>query len=173
MKKLFLIIQIVSIILTAIVTITFVIPTPVHAQYNNSQLVTKIWTHITGNPGDTLNWTNQVLDAARNLIIIGNNLQNNQTTDMLLTKYKSGDGSVMWQVQYDNSGNDDFGISVVCDPSKNIYTATTSYINFTNGYDWVIQKYDSNGTVQWTKTYSSGFYDVPTDMKYDGIGNLY
>ncbi|MEO5674523.1 MAG: hypothetical protein ABIQ74_07735, partial [Chitinophagales bacterium] len=139
MKKLYIVFHLISITLTH--TTTLVITTPAHAQsFNNSQLVSKVWTHITGNPGDTLNWTNQVLDAARNLIIIGNNLQNNQTTDMLLAKYKSGDGSVMWQVQYDNSGNDDFGISVVCDPSKNIYTATTSYINSTNGYDWVIQK---------------------------------
>ncbi len=147
--------------------------TTVHAQFNNSQLVTKIWNHVTGNPGDTLNWTAEVLDASRNLIVIGNNLQSNQTTDMLLTKYKASDGSVLWQVQYDNSGNDDFGIAVVVDPSKNIYTATTSYVNSTNGYDWIIQKYDSTGTVQWTKTLNSGFYDVPTDMKYDGSGHLY
>lgn len=156
------------------ITTTSLVTTTVKAQsFDNSQLVTKIWTHITGNPGDTLNWTNQTLDASRNLIIIGNNLNGSNTTDMLLTKCKASDGSVLWQVTYDNSSHDDYGISVVTDPSNNIYTATTSYVSTTNGYDWVIQKRDSNGTTLWTKTFSSGFYDVPTDMKYDGSGHLY
>lgn len=53
--------------------------------FNNSQLVTRIWTHTAGDPGDTLNWTNQVIDASRNLIVIGNTITSTNTTDMLLT----------------------------------------------------------------------------------------
>ncbi|MEP7128662.1 MAG: hypothetical protein ABI729_07335, partial [Chitinophagales bacterium] len=144
------------------------------AQFNNSTLVSKLWEHTTGTP-DTIDWSSSILDGSGNLIVVGNTMVTTNNTDMLITKYAS-DGTVIWQVQYNNTNNNrDYGVAVAADASNNIYVAGTSITSSGNGYDWVIQKYDINGSLIWQAIYNGpgSSYDVPTDMVLDGAGSLY
>lgn len=65
---------------------------------------------------------------------------------------------------------------VGADSAGNVYAVGT-VINgaFPNDYaDIVITKYNSAGTLQWTRTYDrNGFDDVAFDAKVDGAGNVY
>lgn len=140
-----------------------------HAQFNNSQLVAKIAEQSTGNPVDTLDWSASTIDATRHLIVVGNTINtSNNTADILVTKYNT-DGTEQWQNIYNNSYNhDDYATGVTTDDSKNIYVVGTTTTSSANGYDFFIRKYDSTGTVKWTKTYNGAgsSYDVCTDVKY-------
>lgn len=170
MKKLRPTINLFSVLFESLVTYSIT----VHAQFNNSTLVAKLWEHSTGTP-DTIDWSSSALDGSGNLIVVGNTMVTTNNTDMLITKYAT-DGTVLWQVQYNHTNNNrDYGVAVAIDASDDIYVAGTSITSSGNGYDWVIQKYDDTGSLIWQSIYNGpgSSYDVPTDMVLDGAGAVY
>src|SRR5882672_9670989 len=94
--------------------------------FNNSQLVAKIWEQQTGNP-DTINWSASVFDKGKNLIVVGNTLKTLTNADMLITKYNE-QGNLVWQVQYYYGFDSmDYATAVAVDSDMNIYVAGASY----------------------------------------------
>ena len=53
--------------------------------------------------------------------------------------------------RYWHNRNDDMGRMIAVDSSGNVYVNGTT--NFTGGYDWLIAKYNSSGTLEWQFTF--------------------
>ncbi len=140
---------------------------------STQSFINKLWEDRTGNP-DTIDHSATVYDSHDNIIICGNTIAANLFTDMLLTKYDKS-GNVLWQITYDNNNYSDYGVAVTVDADDTIYVAATSVTSLTNGFDYVILKYDPDGNLIWTTTHngSANSFDVPADIAIDGSSNIY
>lgn len=84
--------------------------------------------------------------------------------------------NVLWESRFTSAGlNIDSGKEITIDSSGNVYVTGTSYTNTTNGYDIVTIKYNSLGSVIWTKTFngSGSALDEGRDIAVDKNGNVY
>ncbi len=134
-----------------------------------SSYINKPWSQQNGTP-DTLSWSASAFDSNGNILITGNN-SNGLVADLLLLKYNA-DGSLLWQTTYSHSsGLSDYGVAVTTDNVNNIYVAGTTVTSLANGFDYVILKYSSGGSLIWTTLYngSGNSYDVPAAMALDSL----
>ncbi|MFC2157606.1 SBBP repeat-containing protein [Acidobacteriota bacterium] len=72
--------------------------------------------------------------------------------DIFIVKYDSN-GSRKWARTYD-SGYSDYGTDVAVDSSGNVFVAGHSYVNPASDYDFVLIKYDTNGSELWYQLYN-------------------
>lgn len=83
-----------------------------------------------------------------------------------------------WERNFNGPATDseDQAFSVAVDGSGNVVVAGT-YVKSASDIDMIVQKYDATGTLLWSKTFDGGAavadWDVPTDVKVDGTGNVY
>ncbi len=103
---------------------------------------------------------------------------------MFLAKFDP-DGNILWAKQSDgkNKEEDDIGLALTVDIFGNIYSLVTFYgstidlgageIKNTGKRDAIIVKYNSNGNVLWTKSFSSIEYDEFRDIVVDKKCNVY
>ena len=84
--------------------------------------------------------------------------------------------TIEWIRQIGTSGNDR-GQSVTTDGAGGVYLAGYANGNVGGSYagndDIVVRKFDSAGTVQWTRQLGTSSNDTPESISHDGIGNLY
>lgn len=135
--------------------------------------LTEEWVHTTGIP-DTVDYSASKIDGSGNIYVTTNTISATEKANILTTKYNSS-GVVQWEIEKDNADENDYGSAVDVDGSGNVYVAAATWVNSTNKYDYLVIKYNSSGTQQWTATYNGpgNFYDIPTDIFVDGSGNVY
>lgn len=96
--------------------------------------------------------------------------------DIITIKY-SASGDTVWSRSYNGTANlNDEGNGICIDASGNVYVVGSAQ-NLNKGYDVTLLKYNSAGTLQWAKSYSSA-EDQPREDKGIAIavdlqGNIY
>ena len=104
-------------------------------------------------------------------IVIGLWWYDNGTADddYLTIKYDSN-GNAQWMKSYSGAGNDEaFGVAV--DSQNNVIVTGHSY-NAGTVDDYLTIKYDSNGNVQWMKSYTGTSYDWAFGVAVDSQNNV-
>lgn len=131
------------------------------------------WVQSTGIP-DTIDYSASKVDGSGNIYVTTNTISVTEKANILTTKYNSS-GVVQWEVENDNADENDYGTAIEVDGSGNVYVGAATWVDATNKYDYIVIKYNSSGTQQWTATYNGpgNFYDIPTDIYVDGSGNVY
>ncbi len=135
--------------------------------------LTEDWVQTSGIP-DTVDYSACKVDGSGNVYVTTNTISATEKANILTTKYNSS-GVVQWQVEKDNADENDYGSAIEVDGSGNVYVGAATWVDGTNKYDYLVIKYNSSGTQQWTATYNGAgnFYDIPTDILVDGSGNVY
>ena len=98
-------------------------------------------------------WYSGTADASGNAIAVGW-ITITAQNDWLVRKYNQH-GATVWEDVYAGpSNNDDAALSVITDPAGNVIAGGRTYVT---GQDlnWMLRKYDPNGTILWTRTYNS------------------
>lgn len=92
-------------------------------------------------------------DNSGNIYITGNSRITSGQSDFITIKYNSI-GVEQWTKSYNGTGNfDDNGVEILYDGGNYIYSAGYSYGTGT-GYDFILLKYDLNGTFIWGKRWN-------------------
>lgn len=125
----------------------------------------------TGNSSDFISAMN--LDNSGNIIVTGRSIGvGSALEDCVTIKYDS-DGNVLWVQRY-NGGNIDVGNELTIDQNDNIYVCGSKYRAAGNP-DYLVIKYQPNGTIEWLQTYNSidNKEDYGKDIKVDQYGNVF
>jgi len=97
-------------------------------------------------------------------------------SDLFLRKYTSS-GSVAWTRQFGTSNYDYAGDVAVYGSSIYVVGFTPGTLSGGGGskgsYDAFIIKYNSSGSVVWTRQFGTSAEDLAYDVKVDGSGNVY
>ncbi len=94
------------------------------------------------------------IDAAGNLIVVGQSFVNNNNSDLVSVKYNGTTGAQTWAAKYSGTyGGHDIGNALVIDPDNYFYV-TGSTERASNNTDYVTIKYRGNGAVTWVQTYN-------------------
>ena len=116
------------------------------------------------------------LDNLGGIIITGNITykENSFQSDYLTVKYSS-DGQLMWTRKYNGPQNfEDISYKVITDGNGGAIVTGKSF-NSGSNYDIVTVKYSFDGTLEWSKRYSTdwNYKDVPNALAIDGNGCIY
>ena len=107
------------------------------------------------------------LKTARALAVItGIYLDAIQHTHDIIIKYTASNGDVIWNKSF-NSGYDDLGMEIGIDKQDNCFVVGKT-ADGSKGLG-IIRKYDTDGNLQWSKTYS---YNTDTSSRFNGIAVL-
>jgi hypothetical protein len=113
------------------------------------------------------------LDLQGNVYVTGSS-KSSTNQDIAVVKYNSS-GAQVWAARYDGSSHSvDSATCIIVDNSGNIIVAGKS--NQTGaGSDYIIIKYNSAGTQQWTKRYNGpgNSDDIPIALGCDNGGNIF
>ncbi|MBV9959759.1 MAG: VCBS repeat-containing protein [Acidobacteria bacterium] len=100
------------------------------------------------------------------------------STDLILFKVDPN-GNRLWTRTFNGAGNyKDGALDIAVTQSGNVYLAGYTYNNLTGAdqsYDYLLLKYDTNGTLLWARTYDgpSKRDDLLSSLKIDASGNAY
>ena len=148
------------------------------------------------NSNSTSSISDVEVDPAGNVYIIGNfsgsvdfdpgpgtDIRIGDWNDVFLQKYNSS-GTLQWTRTFGGTSNDN-GYQIELDASNNIYTvgqfgATvdfnpgtgTTLVTSAGSIDVFVQKFSTNGTFQWVKTFGGIEADLPYAFERDASGNL-
>lgn len=126
-----------------------------------------------GPPSDTDQAFAATVDPAGNVVATGGSIQSGANADIVTHEYSRA-GSLLWSARYDGPGGGrDVGVAVGTDAGGNVYVLGTSYGGSATGDDWVIVKYNANGTPQWTRRYGGTGNDLATGLYVDAAGACY
>ena len=104
-------------------------------------------------------------DSSDNFYVAGSS---DSTT--LVAKFDSS-GVLQWQRTLGGTNND-FALGISVDTSGNVYVAAYSNSGG-SGYDALIFKYNSSGTIQWQRTLGDGSSNLFTGIAVDSAGYIY
>ncbi len=121
------------------------------------------------------------VDGLGNVYVAGmsvyDTMPNNNRSNIATIKYDAS-GMQQWAVVYNGPGHTDSSADVptaiAVDNQGNVYVTGWS-MGYSSGYDWATIKYNSSGVQQWIQRYVAATYsyDIPKDLKVDGLGNVY
>lgn len=140
-----------------------------------AQQPTEEWVRRYNSP-DNLNDNaiDMAIDKAGNIYIAGDNITTNEGNNIVVVKYNNA-GVQQWAKSFNYSGSsNDFSSAIAVDTSGNVYIA--GYTQFGTGqFDWLVIKYNDNGTFQWFKFYSNpyGGDDISGSLGIDTKQNVY
>jgi hypothetical protein len=156
----------------SIITVIFTIAlTLMQYSYIYAQLETEWIRFYSGPPSSPDTPEGMVVDKAGNVLVTGSSIESTVSgTDFVTIKY-SPNGEVLWRAIYDRSNNADLPYSIAADDHRNIYVTGASVSG--SGYDIVTIKYNTLGAIQWTAVYQGQYYDRPTHISVDRMGNVY
>lgn len=101
-------------------------------------------------------------------VLVTESYQTTSAKELSITIYNENNLYPLWTKTYNSSGGS--ALAVAADESGNVYVTGISY----NGYsDYLTVKYDPSGNVLWTRTYGSGYAEIPRGLAFDVEGNLY
>lgn len=112
-----------------------------------------LWKDVysSGNGGDAVYGV--TVDSNDNVVAVGYKNIADDKDDWRIVKY-SENGSQKWEQTYSSGNGYDRAVGVAVDMEDNIIVAGSK--GSSNWRDWRVAKYDSNGSNEWVKTYSSG-----------------
>ncbi len=113
-------------------------------------------------------------DNSGNIYVCGWSEAGVNNQDILTIKYNST-GTALWTARFNGAGSEnDRPEEMAVDNNGNIYICGGSYGGLNNSYDGVLLKYNSAGSLQWSRTYNgSGAIDEFLAMTLDNSGNIY
>ena len=129
-------------------------------------------THYDGNNFDEAKAV--VVDDLGNVYVTGESKSLLGPTDFSTVKYDK-DGTEQWAATF--NGQDDLvdeAVAIAVDKNGNVYVTGESYSSASTS-DFVLVKYNSEGTEQWAKRYSGthNLEDEPRDLALDQNGNIF
>jgi hypothetical protein len=131
------------------------------------------------NSGDSINYRftpiDIAVDIAENVVVAGTFEEYvNRTKSGFFIKQISATGADKWTKIYSGLGKTEF-FDLTIDNSSNVYVCGTQNISATSG-DFVVQKYNANGVLLWSKTYngSANLIDKAEKIVVDNAtGNVF
>jgi len=140
------------------------------------------WASIYNGPYNNYDIPNSMtVDGVGNVYVTGmsvyDTVLNNNRSNIVTIKYNAS-GIQQWAAVFDGPGHPDSSADVpaviAVDIQGNVYVTGWS-MGYSSGFDWATIKYNSNGVQQWVQRYvaSAYSYDIPKDLKVDGLGNVY
>jgi len=117
--------------------------------------------------------SDMALDINDNIYVTGRSRGLGDDFDFATLKLDP-DGNLMWVHRYSSFWkSDDEAIAIVLDDSANVYVTGTSFDPFEGSTDIITLMYDTEGVLQWIRTYNGQGKDEPTGMAYDALEGLY
>jgi Secretion system C-terminal sorting domain/Beta-propeller repeat len=112
-------------------------------------------------------------DANKNTYFVGSRNNNTGGSDFLTVKVAS-DMTVAWETTWNLSGGKDAAKAVAIDANGNVFVTGHTTTNG-NGQDYATLKFNSSGSLAWSKTYNgaANLDDKPTDVAVDNNGNIF
>ncbi|HMQ70617.1 MAG TPA: SBBP repeat-containing protein, partial [Ignavibacteria bacterium] len=135
------------------------------------------WSNIIGPSYNNIcRATDLAIDNDNNIIVTGFYPQASNTSknNYIITKY-SRDGNVIWNRNFNGSGNDDDkALQLITDINNNIYLTGQS-TNADTLYDITTIRYDSSGTLKWQISYDGPISstDIGNMILLDKAENIY
>jgi len=128
------------------------------------------WQKILGGSGTEI--ANSVaIDSSDNIIVGGYTSSDGAGgNDFLIAKYNSS-GTLQWDRTLGGSSNDLLN-HVAVDASDNIFAVGYTASDGAGGFDCLIAKYNSSGTLQWDRTLGGSDYDELFGVAIDSNGNV-
>ncbi|MBK8488529.1 MAG: S8 family serine peptidase [Bacteroidetes bacterium] len=113
-----------------------------------------------------------IKDGSGNIFVAGaTNASDDYTYDIVVIKYNSI-GVQQWATTFDGTGAGNDIPSDILLIGTDIYVCAAS-IGITTGYDYLLLKLNSGGTVQWNKRYDyTSLYDIPGHLISNGGTNI-
>ncbi|MFN8288297.1 MAG: SBBP repeat-containing protein [Chitinophagales bacterium] len=114
-------------------------------------------------------------DASGNVYATGFVKDSAESYNFCTVKYDAG-GTQTWLSKYNKVSESDKAVALGLDGSNNVYVAGRSDVDSTTvtNYDFVIVKYNSNGTQAWAQSANAGNADeAPVAMAVSNAGNVY
>ncbi len=117
------------------------------------------------------------IDGNRNIIVGVRDAIPAESWNMMIRKYDA-DGNFLWSQSYNNPNDGaDHAWGVAVDAFGNIVVSgTEERLDLPGeGANWLVRKYDSGGTLLWSRTYDSGTvknYEIAYDVAFDQSGNV-
>jgi hypothetical protein len=138
--------------------------------------VSQVWLSFYDNPVQGEDVGNAIaIDSERNVYVAGYTRSGSYGTgDFLTIKYQPNGDSV-WLRTYNGTGNgEDEAEAIAVDRSGNVYV-TGFGIGDGTGSDFVTVKYNTNGIVQWVRTYNGpiNYEDAAHALVIDTFANVY
>ena len=139
-------------------------------------LVNKFLLDPFGIPSTEIEWSASTTDEEGNLITLGHDVISPEEVAILLVQ-QSPDGNINWEVHYSVEGmiSKNYGIALQTDAAGNIYAIGASISDPAEQLNYVILKYDSEGTLLWDETYNhnADLHDVPTALTVASDGAVF
>jgi hypothetical protein len=137
------------------------------------------WAHQIGTSSDEGAQSVSV-DGLGNVYVSGHTFGNlegsiNPPLAGYLRKYDSG-GTHAWTRQFGN-GTGEAGRDIAADALGNVFVSGVTTATFggvhAGSWDGFVRKYDSTGSVAWTRQFGTSGTESPYDLAADGLGNVY
>ena len=142
-------------------------------KYNTSGVVQ--WQRTLSGSDHDIGMGGIALDSSGNNVYIGNYTKSSGSGnyDIHTAKYNSS-GTLQWKRTLGGSGLDYNEAGIAVDSSGNAYITGNTNSSGAGGYDAVIAKYNSSGTLQWQRTLGAGSNDYSVgEPAIDSSGNFY
>jgi uncharacterized delta-60 repeat protein len=139
------------------------------AKYNSSGTIQ--WQRVLGGSGTDAG-RSVAIDSSDNVYVFGDTGSTGAGgVDFLLAKYNSS-GTIQWQRVLGGSGSD-AGRSVAIDSSDNVYVLGYENSTGAGGFDFLLAKYNSSGTIQWQRVLGGSGNDFGESVAIDSSDNVY
>ena len=112
------------------------------------------------------------VDSSGNVYVIGDTSSSGAgSNDALIAKYDES-GVIQWQRTLGGSGYEN-GMQIKVDSSSNAYLIGQTQSGGQGVNDYLIAKYNSSGTLQWSRTLGGSSGDVGNGIAVDSSANVY
>ena len=139
------------------------------AKYNTSGSIQ--WQRTLGGT-DTDGGYGIAVDGSGNLYVAGYTRSTGAGgADILIAKYNTS-GSIQWQRTLGGT-SEEFSNAIAVDGSGNVYVTGRTDSAGAGGYDLLIVKYNTSGSIQWQRTLGGTDTDAGDEIVVDGSGNVY
>ena len=133
------------------------------AKYNSSGTIQ--WQRVLGGSGSDVG-LGVAIDSEDNVYVTGANESSGEgSAEFLLAKYNSS-GTIQWQRGL-GGVSEDLAFAVTTDSNNNVYVCGRTVSSGEGGYDFLIAKYNSSGTIQWQRVLGGSGSDVAFSMVVD------
>ena len=138
------------------------------AKYNSSGTIQ--WQRTLGGTGGD-DGRGVAVDSSDNIIVFGHTESEGAgNNDLLVAKYNSS-GTIQWQKLLGGASVDN-AIGITVDSSNNIIISANTQSDGAGGYDILVAKYNSSGTLQWDRTLGATATDIGYGVAVDSLDNI-